>query len=174
MKSSEQPVTFDSAIHVLTYLMGVKYIEIPPVIVKQLGGSFSQRVICTINQKISFQAGFVSLGNGSAYISVNQARLKKLGVEEGDMVSVSLVKDDSEYGVPMPEELDVLFQQDREGFDRFKGLAMGMQRYIMNHVSAVKNTQKRVDRAILLITNLKKTKKGKETFRAILGKDEVL
>ncbi|MGZ4056577.1 MAG: YdeI/OmpD-associated family protein, partial [Bacteroidia bacterium] len=59
--------------------------------------------------------------------------------------------------------------QDEEGMRRFKMLTKGKQRYIIYYVAMVKSSQKRIDRAILLITNLKKTKEGKESFREMLG-----
>lgn len=163
-------VSFNTIIGTLPHLVGMRYMEIPPNIVQQLGGKFSLRLICTVNGQLSFQGGLVSLGEGAAYISINQKRMKELGVDVGDSVHLKLDKDESEYGLPVPEELIELFAQDDEGFNRFKGLAKGMQRYILNYVDTVKSPQKRVDRAILLITNLKKCKEGKETFRQILGK----
>jgi hypothetical protein len=46
-----------------------------------------------------------------------------------------------------------------------------MQRYIIHYVASVKSSQLKIDRAFLLLTNLKKLPKGKETFRAMLGKE---
>lgn len=164
-----EPIQFKTVINTLPHLVGTRYMEIPPNIVAALGGKYSLRLICTVNGSLSFQGGLVSLGNGYAYISINQKRMKQLGVEVGDTIDLKLEKDESEYGVPVPEELVVLFEQDDEGYERFKGLAKGMQRYILNYVSTVKNQQKRIDRAVMLIGNLKKCKVGKETFRDILG-----
>ncbi|MGZ6540100.1 MAG: YdeI/OmpD-associated family protein, partial [Bacteroidia bacterium] len=124
---------------------------------------------CTVNDKLTFQAGVVALGNGNGYISINASRLKKLGLKFKDTVSVSLKKDESEFGMEMCEELKELLQQDEEGMRRFKMLTKGKQRYIIYYVAMVKSSQKRIDRAILLITNLKKTKEGKESFREMLG-----
>lgn len=163
-------VSFSTTIGTLSHLVGTRYLHIPASIVQELGGKLSLRLLCTVNGKLTFQGGFVSLGNGDAYISINQKRMKELGVETGDTVQLKLEKDNSEYGVPVPEELVELFAQDEEGFGRFKALAKGMQRYILNHVSSVKSPQKRVDRAVMLISNLKKCKPGKERFREILGK----
>ncbi|WP_247234279.1 YdeI/OmpD-associated family protein [Telluribacter sp. SYSU D00476] len=164
------PTTFTTRIHSLDYLLGMTYLEIPPDVVQQLGGSFSMRLICTVNNALDWQCGLVALGQGAAYISISAKRMKALRVRLGDEVLVSLVKDESEYGVPVPEELQELFGQDPEGFQRFKQLAPGKQRYIINYVATVKNSQLRVDRAIQLIENLKRLPAGRESFRAILGK----
>ena len=165
-----KPVIFETQISLLLHLIGMRYLYISPARVQALGGKFSMRLLCTVNSQITFQCGLVSLGEGAAYISINQKRMKQLGVEVGDTVTVKLEKDESEYGVEVPEELTELFAQDDEGFERFKFLPAGKQRYILNHVSSVKDSQKRIERAVLLITNLKKCKPGKESFREMLGK----
>ena len=92
-----------------------------------------------------------------------------MGLKFKDTVTISLKKDESEYGMPLSEELKELLEQDDEGMRRFKMLTPGKQRYIIHYVNTVKNSQLRIDRAIMLISNLKKTKEGKESFRAMLG-----
>ncbi|HEY0031120.1 MAG TPA: YdeI/OmpD-associated family protein [Bacteroidia bacterium] len=167
--AKNKPITYKTKIYKLEHLVGMHYLEVPADIIDQLGGKFKMRLLCTVNDKLTFQGGLVALGNGNGYISINISRLKKLGLKFKDEVSVSLKKDDSEYGMEMPEELRELLEQDEEGMRRFKMLTPGKQRYIIHYVNTVKNSQLRIDRAILLISNLKKTKEGKESFRAMLG-----
>jgi hypothetical protein len=171
MAKKEDPITFKTTIGRLEHLVGMHYLEIPPRIIKKLGGSLKQRLICTVNGKLRFQGGLMALGAGSAYISINSARMKKLGLKFKDGVTLTLQKDESEFGMAMPEELKELLEQDKEGQRRFHMLTPGKQRYIIHYVSTVKSTQLRIDRAILLISNLKKTTEGKETFRQMLGLD---
>ncbi len=164
-----KPISFTTHIDKLSYLKTF-YFEIPASVVKKIGGIGKQRLICEVNKQIKFQCGLISLGEGKAYISINSKRMKELGVEKGDTVHLILTEDHSEYGVDVPEELTELFKQDEEGKRRFDLLKPGMQRYILNHVAAVKSIQLRVDRAFTLISNLKQLPQGKETFREILGK----
>lgn len=162
--------SFSSHIGKLEYLLGVHYIYISEEMLLQIGGIKSGRWICHIKGITPFQCGLVSLGNGSAYITLNKTRLKKLGLQDSDSVDFSLEKDTSEFGMDVCEELQIVLQQDEEANDRFRALKPGMQRYIIHYVSQVKSSQLRIDRAILLLTNLKLQAKGKETFRAMLGK----
>lgn len=164
-----KPISLKTYIDKLSYL-NTFYLEIPADIVPKIGGIGKVRLICEVNKQISFQCGLVSLPEGRAYISINSKRMKELGVERGDEVSIKLTEDTSEYGVNVPEELTELFKQDPEGKARFDKLKPGMQRYILNHVDAVKSPQKRVERAFTLISNLKNLLPGKETFKEILGK----
>jgi len=161
-------VDFTSEIFVLKHLMNIAYIEIKPAVIKKIGG-LNTRVLCKINDHDFFQAGMVALGEGKAYISINQKRLKAFHVKIGDKVKVTLQPDSSEFGMEIPIELETLLAQDEEGLHRFNLLTPGKQRYIINYVSTVKSEQLRIERAILLLSNLKKLPVGKESFREMLG-----
>ncbi len=162
-------INYKTHINKLPHLPG-HYIEVTPEVVQNLGGKFKVRVLCTINDKLTFQGGLVALGGGSGYISINNKRLKQLGLQNGDNVQVKLEPDDSEFGMEIPEELTELFNQDEEGKRRFDMLLPGKQRYILYYIAGVKSSQLRIDRALLLINNLKQLPVGKESFRDMLGK----
>lgn len=162
-------INYSTRISKLPHLPG-HYIEVPPDVVQQLGGKFKVRLICTLNGKLTFQGGLVALGGGSGYISINSARLQRLGAKPGDEVRVRLEPDNSEFGVDIPEELAELFAQDDEGKRRFELLPPGKQRYLISYVASVKSSQLRIDRALLLVNNLKQLPAGKASLRDILTK----
>ena len=62
-----------------------------------------------------------------------------------------------------------MIEQDPEAALRFEMLSAGMQRYILTYVGAVKNPDKRIERAILLMRNLVQQQEGQESFREMLG-----
>ena len=159
---------FSSTVYKLDHL-NTHYIEIPVAIVKKLGGKFNIRLLCTLNNKLTFQCGIVALGEGKGYISLNAKRLTTLHLKKGDAVDVLLKKDDSEFGAEVPEELAEVFAQDQEGFQRFEKLVAGKQRFIIRHVTAVKNSELKIERALALLNNLKKLPPGKETFKGMMG-----
>ncbi|MBL6445130.1 DUF1905 domain-containing protein [Fulvivirga sp. 29W222] len=162
-------IKFKTTIGQLDYI-NMKYLEIPKEVVDEYG-TMKIRLVCTVNNVLSFQCGLMALGKGKAYISINAKRMKELGVKLGDQVQVALEKDNSKYGMDVPEELEELLKQDYEGKRRFDKLTPGMQRYIIYYVSGVKSPNLKLERAIRLIENLKKSIEGKETFRFLLGKD---
>lgn len=161
-------IQFKTHIGLLQHLPGMHYLEVPQEVVQQLG-TLKIRLHCTVNQTLTFQCGLMALGEGKAYISISKKRMQQLGLALHDTATVALEKDDSAYGTDMPEELNELLHQDEEGNRRFQLLKPSVQRYVLNHVSAVKSPQLRVDRAITLIENLKTLPEGKENFRAMLG-----
>ncbi len=146
------------------------YLHIPSQITQAIGANSNRRFLVAVNNHANFHGGLVALGKDEAYISISSKQMKLCGVQPGDIVAVELQPDNSKYGMEMPEELEVVLQQDNEGELRFSLLTPGRQRYIIHYVSAVKNSQLRIDRALLLIGNLKNLPKGKEDFKAMLGK----
>lgn len=161
-------IRFNSVIYDLKSL-NLHYLRVPKVLIVKGGEMMKKRLLCTVNKSITWQCGLVSLRGGDAYISINKKIMKQLGVALGDEVSVSLARDTSKYGMKMCEELKSLLAQDNDGNRRFHRLPPGKQRYIIYYVGLVKGSQLRVDRAIRLIENLKRTKEGKESFREILA-----
>jgi len=133
-------------------------------------GNFNQRLQISLDSKIRWQCGILAMGEGSGCISVNATRLKAIKKTVDDEVEVSLFEDTSEYGVEVAEELQIYWDQDAESFRRFSALTPGMQRYILNFVTAVKSPEKRLERTVTLMRNLLMEPEGKETFRGILGK----
>jgi uncharacterized protein YdeI (YjbR/CyaY-like superfamily) len=95
--------------------------------------------------------------------------MKKAGLVNGSTIHLKLEIDDSKYGLPVPEEFNIVIEQDPEAYRRFELLSAGMQRYILAYVAGVKNPDKRIERAILLMRNLVLQKEGNESFREMLG-----
>ncbi|MAO66589.1 MAG: hypothetical protein CL666_16480 [Balneola sp.] len=161
-------ITFNSYIDHLPKLK-LHHVTVPAEIVEKVGG-IGTRLMCSINGEKAFHGGMVALGGGAAYITVNKKRMKEYAVEKGDEVEVILTEDTSKYGMEMPEELEALLEQDAEGVRRFKNITPRQQRYIIHYVSQVKSSQKRIDRAIMLINNLKDLPEDEFDFRRLLGK----
>ncbi|QHL86715.1 DUF1905 domain-containing protein [Nibribacter ruber] len=163
-------LTYTASIQRLPHLINTHYLEVTPEQIQQLGGKMKVRLLCTINGKLTFQGGLVALGNGSAYITLNKQRMQQLGVNYLDQVEVTLQKDTSPIGTPMPEELAEALHQDPEAASRFRALPDSLKRYLLQHVAGVKSSQLRIDRALLLLSNLKQLAPGKETFKNLLAK----
>lgn len=161
---------FETHLGKLDYLLGVTYVYVPNSVVTAMGGLKCGRLICNLNGKESFQCGFVSLGNGDAYITLNKARMKKLKLQVGDQVKVKLELDNSKYGMDMCEELEEILNQDPEAQRCFEQLKPGMQRAMIYHISQPKSSEIRLERALQMLGNLKEIPADKITFRLLLGK----
>lgn len=90
------------------------------------------------------------------FIMVNKQRRTELGLTVGDTVNVILEKDESKYGMPMPEELEEVLNQDPEGNKLFHTLTAGKQRSMMYYIGKVKDIDKRIHTALVFVEHLKK------------------
>lgn len=157
----------------VTYLdeankVGYTCITVPKAIVEDMGG-FGARVLCSINGNEHIHSGIMGKGDGDGYIIINKTNQKKWGIGANDELEATIETDTSKYGMEVPEELEALLEQDREGAEAFDAITPGRQRFIINHVDGVKSSQKRIDRAIMLIENLKSMPEGPFSHRHLLG-----
>jgi hypothetical protein len=113
-----------------------------------------KRVVCTINGAEPFQCALMPSG-GKFYIIVNKKKRDALGIVAGDTVNVELVIDESKYGLPMPEELHEVLNQDPDGDRLFHALTAGKQRSMLYYLGNIKDVDKRIHAALIFIDHLK-------------------
>ena len=151
-----KPVKFRSVLTASTVEVGWHYIRVP----LKTGEKFprtrgSRRVICMINGTEAFPAALMPY-DGDFYIVVNKERRTRLKILAGDKVTVELVTDESEYGMPMPEELQEVMDQDPDGNIAFKKLTPGRQRSMMYYIGKLKDIDKRIHASLIFIEHLKR------------------
>ncbi|MDR7130760.1 hypothetical protein J2X69_003117 [Algoriphagus sp. 4150] len=100
------------------------------------------------------------------YVLVNQELRNRFNLNEGSSFTVNIARDLSEYGHEMPEELQVLMDQDEEGTLYFKSLTPGKQRMMVYTVTKVKNPESRMKKALAIIHHLKLAK-GKLDYKQL-------
>lgn len=113
-----------------------------------------RRVLCSINGGKKFHCALMPDG-GELYIIVNKKHRDALGIVAGDTVSVVLEKDESKYGLPMPEEFQAVLDQDQEGDRLFHALGKGMQRSILYLLSRPKDVDARIHHSLIVVQHLK-------------------
>jgi hypothetical protein len=134
------------------------HIKVPTHIAKSFLAAGTKRVICTLNNTLSFQCAIMPAGDDTWFINLNKKIRDQLKLQEGSKVSADLVKDESEFGLPFPEELRECLEQDPAGKAYFDKLLPGRQRNIIYAVSQVRNTDLRIQRAMIMIEHLKNNK----------------
>lgn len=141
------------------------HFPVPKPIAQNFIAGENRRVICTVNQSFKLSSGLMPFQE-YWYILVNQEVKKQLNLEIGDEVVIHLEKDRSEYGMPMPEELMVLLDQDELGHRYFHELTPGKQRNLIYLVNKVKNVDSRLNKALAIVDHLKEYE-GKLDFKAL-------
>ena len=113
-----------------------------------------RRVVCTMNGGESFQCALLPWGD-LFYIIVNKKKRDAIGIVAGDVVNVLLNRDESKYGLPMPEEFEEVLKQDSDGDRLFHNLTAGKQRSILYQLSKPKDIDLRIHQALLIVGHLK-------------------
>jgi hypothetical protein len=149
------PIRFESVIDRFTTQNGMHYIDVPDEAAGQFVSKTPGRMMCLLNGTVEFHCALRPKGNGSFYISVGTPIRQQLKVRSGDKIQAAIWKDESKYGRKMPEELLELLAIDEEGNRRFHELTPSHQRGIVYYIDGAKNSQTRVDRAIMMIDRLK-------------------
>lgn len=130
---------------------------IPADIVEQLANDKVKRVVAEVTFKdksLALHAGVLKK-KGVVYLMFSKAKRKEMGVDKGNTLKVSMKEDTSKYQAPMTEELEAVLLSDYEGYEIFESLLPGKQRNIIFSVYNTKGSQKRVDKALNAMENLK-------------------
>lgn len=141
-------------------LLDQYHITIPKKIFKPFAEAKQSRVKIKAshqNKSIEFYAAVKKDKNTDDYKMMFGKRLQKeLGLLQNDYFTMQLFKDTSKYGVEVPEELDAVFKSDVEAYNIFETLTPGKKRSIIYGVSRFKNSQTRIDKALIMCDNLKR------------------
>ena len=144
-----------------------QHIIVPTKVSKKLiAETKNKRVICNVNGEFSFHAALMPKGDGIYFVNFSKQNSKKFGLIEGDMLNIELVKDESKYGIPMPEEFQELLYQDVEGNELFHALTPGKQRSLLHIIGTVKSPDIRIRKGLIMLNHLR-SNKGKLDFRQL-------
>ncbi len=125
-----------------------------------------RRVLCSIDGANSFPCALMPHNSGKYFINLNKTIRTKHRLNIGDTVAFSLEKDDSEYGLPMPEEMKELLAIDDEADKYFHALTPGKQRSLLYIIGKPKRSESRLNKA-LAITEYLKEYKGAIDFKVM-------
>ena len=155
MPKSQKRVEFKTTLTKSPADSGWHFLIVKKEIVARFGfeGKF-KRVVCSINGGDGFQCALLPSGD-LFYIIVNKKKRDSIGIAAGDTVRVELVKDESKYGLPMPDEFAEVLKQDADGDRMFHALSAGKQRSLIYLVSNVSDIDKRIHVALLVVAHLK-------------------
>lgn len=141
------------------------HFPVPDAIAKELIIGDNKRVICTLNDLISWPAAIMK-SEQYWFILVNKPTMAKLSLQEGASVEVTLEKDNSTYGFEMPEEFQALLDQDEEVNEYFHQLTKGKQRSLIYIIAKVKSPDSRLRKALAIGHHLKDVQ-GNLNFRLL-------
>jgi len=114
----------------------------------------------------SFHGAIMPEGGGKYFINFNKQNSRKYNLTDGQILNIELLKDDSKYGIPMPEEFQELLYQDVEGDELFHALTPGKQRSLLHLIGKVKSPEIRIRKGLIIFNHLK-ANLGKLDFKQL-------
>jgi hypothetical protein len=150
-----KPLRFTAILERSTNKLWGSHVRVPHAVAEKLVRDGSRRVLRTINGSEAHQCALLPYGEGSFVLSINKKWCDVLHLEVGSEVKVSLIRDESQYGLPMLEELKELFRQDKEGSRLFHSLTQGRQRTLLYIIGSASKPEARAWRSSIIIRHLR-------------------
>lgn len=141
------------------------HIKIPDTIALALKKE-SKRLICTINDSVTYQCGLLAAGDLGYFININASIRKKVNISLHDKVSITLKNDTSKYGLPIPKVFQELLKLDPEFDTVFHNLTAGKQRTLIHKIGNYKNENTQLEKLMILRSYLIQVK-GKLDFKEL-------
>jgi len=141
---------------------GYFFLKIDAEIVNQYDNKRHTRLICLLDNKLSFQCGLNHLGDGNYFIILSSQNLETIGKTLGDKVEFEITKDPNPLGVEIPEVLESLLEQDPDLKAQFTQLTLGKQRNVIHQVKKIKDIDRQIGKSIELIQNANKPRPKRE------------
>lgn len=139
---------------------------VPDHISKHFIKGGNKRVVATLNNLTEIHCALMAGGTLGYFININKELRSRYGWKEGDILQIELQADQSEYGVPIPEEMEQAMALDQEGAHFFKSLSMGKQRALLHIIGKPKSAELRIKKSLLVLHYLS-TVQGKLNFREL-------
>lgn len=123
---------------------GYYYLKVDSDIVNEFSRKRATRMICTIDDVVSYRCGLNHLGDGNFYIIVAGKYLDKLNKELGEEVNFKIEEDPDQLGVEVPEVLTVFLEQDLGSKTIYNKLTDGKKRSLIHSFNKIKDIDKQV------------------------------
>ena len=118
---------------------GYYYLRLDADIINQFSRKRATRMICTIDEKVSYRCGLNHLGDGNYFVIVAAKYLDALEKKLGDQVHYQIEEDPDQLGVDMPEVLTVFLEQEPELSKVFNKLTDGKKRSLIYQIIKIKD-----------------------------------
>jgi hypothetical protein len=123
---------------------GYFYLTIEAAIINQFERKRHTRLVCHLDEKISYQCGLNHLGDGNFFIIIAGKYLEQLGKKVGSFVHFRIEEDPNPLGVDVPEVLTVLLMQDENLRNIYDKITDGKKRALIFSILKIKDIDKQV------------------------------
>ncbi len=147
-------ISFTAPIERSTNRLWGAHVRVPAAAVAAMNAGTSRRIRCSVEGLPERQCALLPIGKGTMVIAINATLRAKLGCQFGDRIRLTIRRDASNYGLPMPEELEELLRQDKRANALFHSLTPGRRRTLLHIVGSVRRPDLRLLRANAVVRHL--------------------
>ncbi len=131
---------------------GYYYLKLDSGIINNFSKKRATRMICTLDDQVSYRCGLNHLGDGNFYVIVAGKYLEQLNKELGEEVNYRIDEDPDQLGVDIPEVLTVFLEQDADSKAIFNKLTDGKKRSLIYSFVKLKDIDKQIRNIIDFLT----------------------
>lgn len=124
---------------------GYYYILIDAEVANHFKSKKSTRIICNIDDCVSYRCGLNHLGDGNFFIIIATKHITALDKSLGDTIRYTIVEDPNQLGVDMPEVLTIFLKQEPDKKKLFNILTDGKKRNLIYRIIKTKDIDKQVN-----------------------------
>lgn len=99
------------------------HFKIPKEVAEKFIENDNKRIKCTINDTLTLHSAMLSNTDGY-FIMLSKPNAKKLNIQLGEHANLEIEKDASPYGMPMPEEMEMVLDSEPETLEYFEKLSL--------------------------------------------------
>ena len=140
--------------------------EVPKQLADELRESGVKRVLCTFPDGTEHSTKVQFLKADGYFINVNSTIRKKLDLEVGSKIKVTIEPEENAYGMPVPPIFLEMLKQDNDAAICFHRLTPGKQRNLIYLVAQPKSEEIQLRRGLIILEYLKSTD-GTLDFKAL-------
>ena len=127
---------------------GYFFLKIDAEIVNEFEKKRHTRLVCILDEKITFRCGLNHLGDGNFFVIVAGKCLEQLNKKVESLIQFKIEEDPDQLGVEMPEVLEALLSQDEELKLIFDKITDGKKRSLIYTILKIKDLDKQVQTTI--------------------------
>ncbi len=155
-KAKKDPLrhAFSTQVERLDSGMLFHVLPVPDEVASVYDGNSIRRLIATLNGHPVSRA-LMGPMDGGRYLIAGQDLMKQIGARLGSTVKVILEPDPDPDFIEVPEEFEIVLEQDPEARARWETFTKGRQRSLAVHLNGAKKPETRLKRALEIAEKLR-------------------
>lgn len=140
--------------------MNATFIEFPFSTEELFGKKGQVKIKVLFDEKVEYKGSLAKMKSNFHLLGLTQEVRKQLGKTFGDSVSVKLWEDKEERIVEIPEDVLVIFNQNKDAFELYQKMSYTHRKEYMRWITEAKKPETRENRKVKMIEMILAGKKG--------------